>query len=337
MNPNLQRTVVLIVVLCIILFPAIAKTNQVQGASYPMPEQGGDIFEEALEISLPYSGSGTTVGFEDDYDEPCPIWAQAPDVVYSYTPDENINIVVDLWGSDYDTKLFIYNQSLMAIACNDDFYDNYVSRLEMVTLSAGVRYYIVIDGLDTYGGNFEIWVYENQIEIPSDAIPEGEPTLYPGYVDVYNSGCNFSFDQPLLQELVGNASGELDLHCHMGWIAFDPPVYDTDWFKFVIGETGTVNIEFFAQIKTRLAQLEPLDCEMIVVSQYEDSWIGSPATMTVTGQPFSVAWVAVYPAWFIPSGYFLPEYSYLLSFSGLQEGEVSIDNVSWGAVKSLYR
>ena len=302
-----------------------------------VPRQGGDTIVDAQEISLPFSGSGTTVGFANDYDEQCPWTAHAPDVVYSYLPSEDIDIVIDLWGSDYDTKLFVLNENLLGIACNDDFYPNWVSRLEMVSLSAGVQYYIIVDGFNE-SGNYEIQVYENQIDIPPDAVPEGEPTLYLGYVDQYNSGCNFSYENPLMQELVGNESGELTLHGHMGWIALDPIMYDTDWFSIVIGETGAVTIDLFAQIRTRLGQLEPLDCNLVDVSQYVDAWLDLPASMTVTGPPFSVAWVAVYPGRVsLPSGFTNPEFSYLLSFSGLQEGPVVIEQVSWGAVKSLYR
>lgn len=300
------------------------------------PMQGGDTIEDALEISLPFSGSGTTVGFANDYDEQCPWTAHAPDVVYSYFSSEDIGIVVDLWGSDFDTKLFILNENLLGIACNDDFYDNWVSRLEMVTLSAGTRYYIIVDGFNE-SGNYEIQVYENQFEIPPDAIPEGEPTMYFGYVDEYNSGCNYSIDQPLMQEIIGNESGELVLHGHSGWMNIDPLVFDTDWFSFVIGETGTVYFEFIAQIKTHLGHLEPLDCNLFEVSNSVETALDSPVTMTVTGPPFSVAWVAVWPRVSPPSGYTQAEFSYLLSISGLQEGPVAIEQVSWGAVKSLYR
>ena len=301
------------------------------------PGQGGDTIEDALEISLPFSGSGTTVGYANDYDVTCPWGAYAPDVVYSYLPSEDMEIVVDLWGSDYDTKLYILNENLLGIACNDDYYDNWVSRLEMVSLSAGNRYYIIVDGLDDYSGNYEIQVYENQLEFPPDVVPEGEPTLYPGYVDEYNSGCGYSFDQPLMQEIIGNELGELDLHGHTGWLDIDGYSVDTDWYLFVIGETGAVNIDFIAQLGTRLGQLEPLDCNLFDVSQYVDAMVDSPVSMTVTGSPFSVAWVAVWPVWIPPSGYARAEYSYLTSFSGLQEGAVAIEHVSWGAVKSLYR
>jgi hypothetical protein len=50
--------------------------------------QGGDNINDATIInSLPYSDSGTTAGYTDDYQEMCPYAiGDAPDVVYSYIP-----------------------------------------------------------------------------------------------------------------------------------------------------------------------------------------------------------------------------------------------------------
>ena len=64
--------------------------------------QGGDTYDDATEIeSLPFSITGTTDGYTDDYDETCPYaGSTAPDVVYSFSPeydiifdDEVINVI----------------------------------------------------------------------------------------------------------------------------------------------------------------------------------------------------------------------------------------------------
>ncbi len=49
--------------------------------------QGGDTMATATPItSFPFVGSGTTVGFTNDYDTICPYAGSAsPDVVYSFT------------------------------------------------------------------------------------------------------------------------------------------------------------------------------------------------------------------------------------------------------------
>jgi hypothetical protein len=132
---------------------------------------GEDCATAAVIPSLPFSDTGDTTLFLDDYDEICPFDAPgAPDVVYSYAPavDELVNI--SLCGdSAYDTKLFVYEnvcgafQSGTAIACNDDTCTtpsfttgSFVSQLLDVSLTAGNTYYIVVDGWQGDSGVYTI-------------------------------------------------------------------------------------------------------------------------------------------------------------------------------------
>ena len=57
-----------------------------------VPRQGGDTIEDAAVIpGLPYSNTGTTAGYNNDYDEGCPYSTSiSPDVVYSFTPSHTI-------------------------------------------------------------------------------------------------------------------------------------------------------------------------------------------------------------------------------------------------------
>lgn len=107
-------------------------------------KQGGDtIFDATVIPGLPFTDTGNTCGYIDDYDEICPYsGSTAPDVVYSFTPVSDMSIDVDLCGSMYDTKLFIYDSGLNLVACNDDFYFEdpcgiYVSRIEGAPLVGG--------------------------------------------------------------------------------------------------------------------------------------------------------------------------------------------------------
>ena len=133
----------------------------------PNPErQGGDTIALAHVIpSLPwYSDSGTTAGYNDDYDEVCPYTgATAPDVVYKYVATSYVAVNIDLCGSSFDTKLYVYNAALALIACNDDFYFGapcgvYVSKLENVNFNAGTTYYIVVDGYGAASGSYVLTV-----------------------------------------------------------------------------------------------------------------------------------------------------------------------------------
>ena len=54
----------------------------------PIVTQGGETIETAIPItSIPFSDSGMTSGWRDDYNGPCGADSgSAPDVVYSYSP-----------------------------------------------------------------------------------------------------------------------------------------------------------------------------------------------------------------------------------------------------------
>ncbi|MBK9356365.1 MAG: fibronectin type III domain-containing protein [Bacteroidales bacterium] len=76
------------------------------------------------------------------------------DVVYKYTPAANVTVDIDLCGSAYDTKLYVYENTYTPgapFACSDDYYTGapcgqYVSKIIGASLIGGNTYYIVIDG-----------------------------------------------------------------------------------------------------------------------------------------------------------------------------------------------
>ena len=114
--------------------------------------QGGEDIASAAVItpgSLPTTLLGTTLGYADDYADPCGYDGTSPDVVYSYTPivDEYVNF--NMCESSYDTKLWVVEAAGMTVvACNDDGPDclNYQSQIDVVAMGAGLTYYIVIGG-----------------------------------------------------------------------------------------------------------------------------------------------------------------------------------------------
>ena len=126
--------------------------------------QGGETISEATGIwSLPFSGSGTTNGYADDYDEQCPNASTSPDVVYSFRPtEENTAITIDLCLSEYDTKVYVYGPNLQLVACNDDTcgvnppYNR--SKITNLWLPFEELHYIVVDGANGDSGDYEITV-----------------------------------------------------------------------------------------------------------------------------------------------------------------------------------
>jgi len=142
--------------------------------------QGGDTVDDATPINiLPFSASGTTVGYVNDYDAVCPYTGStAPDVVYSLvacdTGDLTINLCID--PTDYDTKLYVYDEFMNEIACNDDYCSvpvSYVSYLgvdngETVPVVAGELYYIIIDGYSSSSGNYGLEITGLDCSTPTE-------------------------------------------------------------------------------------------------------------------------------------------------------------------------
>ena len=132
--------------------------------------QGGDTFADAIAITLPYNGSGSTMGYANDYgpfDDNSNMvcdwgssssWGLASDVVYKLTLTETTNIFVDLENSTYDTALGVYDSTDTALVVANDDYNNLQSFLHC-ELPSGT-YYIVVDGYSTSEGDYEIMVNE---------------------------------------------------------------------------------------------------------------------------------------------------------------------------------
>ena len=158
----------------------------------PAARQGGDTVGEATVIDeLPYSDTGTTVGYTDDYDEVCPYTgSDSPDVVYSFTPGENVALDITLCtGSDYDTKLYIYENDVTPgspYACNDDTCPGYVSELMDLGVTGGNTYYIVIDGYSGDAGNYTLDITEDVYvdPPPNDTCEDAEEITGPYPVTV---------------------------------------------------------------------------------------------------------------------------------------------------------
>jgi len=304
--------------------------------------QGGDTLADAVPLVLPvFDLAGTTAGYTDDYDEACPYLAStSPDVVYSFVPTYDLDLEIDLCGSAYDTKVYVYDQDLALLACNDDFYapghpcGSYVSRIASVPVQAGETCYVVVDG---YGGDWGDYVLDIHvppqcwIECPAGAEVEGEPPLAVDYIDLFNGGCNSDGQQPVLQPITG------PLFCGIsGWyaVAFDD-YRDTDWFVLEIPASGVLEVTGDAEQECFMFELAPQDCDAVSVVQ--TAWIGPclPATLTMSGAPGDTIWFWVGPTTFsAPGPVDVFEFSYLL--------ETNLETVvspsrTWTEVRALFR
>jgi len=295
--------------------------------------QGGDTIADAFEIGLPYAGSGTTAGYSDDYDEVCPYsGSTSPDVVYTFVHPQDEIFSFDLFGSSYDTKIYLYDIDQNLVACNDDFHPDYTSCLEMVPIEGGMTYYLVIDGYGGSSGDYTLSVLDSWscvLPIPAGAIPEGEPPLVTGYVDTYNSGCDSSvpgvtpfqeLPDGLLHGLAGawlNDSGTYD--------------YDIDWYTVTLGASGVVEIEMTPEVMLEMSHWAPTDCSVAEAMQYDGSCHCYAVTMTIVGEPGEVVWIRLVS---MSGGDTGNEFDYLLSATYMP---VAVEARSLSTVKGLFR
>jgi hypothetical protein len=121
----------------------------------------GDLIENPFVVTgIPFEVTGTTDGFNDDYDEECPYTGSTSnDVVYMFSTSGG-TYDFSLCESGYDTKIYIYDVNQVNIGCNDDACNDsdgnpWRSLLESVTLEPGL-YYVVVDGYGGQNGEYEL-------------------------------------------------------------------------------------------------------------------------------------------------------------------------------------
>ena len=322
-----------------------APAKPVDNSVYMPPaevRQGGNTILEAVAIVVPGTWNGTTAGYTNNYDEVCPFsGSTAPDVVYSVTPTESINVDIDLCFSSYDTKLYVYDENLNLVGCNDDFYFGapcftFSSKLENVPMQAGMTYYIIVDGYGSQAGVYQMDITETgpcviTFPPPGPGVQyENEPPLVDGYLDAHNGGCNspeFGYPFQTINE---------NLFCGVsGWYAdtSGEPRRDTDWFLAPLNPSGRLEITGDAEYPTYVFVLYPHDCGSVLVQQ---NLIIGPCnehgeTLTILGAPGSLVWLWVGPTTFDGP---VNEYNYILELD--IHVPVQTESRSWTGVKSLF-
>ena len=297
--------------------------------------QGGDTILDAVMVGIPASEVGTTAGYNDDYDEACPYTGStAPDVVYSFVAPGDMLVDVDLFGSTYDTKVYVYDENLALIACNDDFYSDYVSKIEEMPVLNGVQYFVVIDGYSGAFGNYVMNIIEFipeppcVLECPPAGVAEGEPPLEFNYDDQWNGGCNTPGTEPF--QLI--TSG---IFCGVsGFYVTDAGnSRDTDWFIVTAPVGGVLEVTLDAEVESYLFELGPQDCATVGVIQNVIGGPCAPADMAIAGAEGSPIWIWVGPTdFYAPDGSDLFEYDYVL---WLNIGTATQEQ-TWTGVKALF-
>jgi hypothetical protein len=308
------------------------------------PRQGGDtVFDATVIGGVPFNDAGTNAGYVNDYDEACPYTGStSPDVVYGLIAAEDMAVDVDLCGSSYDTKLYIYDEGLGLVACNDDFYYGdpcgvYVSKLVGVPMIGGSQYFIVIDG---YSGDFGDYLIEVSsfivdppcvLECPDGAALEGEPELMDGYVDEYNSGCGSPGNEPLDYVQVVQPG---DFCAASGW--YDDGFRDNDWFRITLGPEGFFSWDCDAEQPTYMFELLNMpDCANGEVGQIATAGPCLPANLTIYGAPGEQVFFWAGPTTFYPpNGFVGHEYDYVSFFD---TSVIATEDATWSQLKAMYR
>jgi len=308
--------------------------------------EGGETIAVAVPIpALPWSDTGATCDNIDNYDEACPYTiSTSPDVVYSWNATFDGFLFIDLCLSLYDTKVYVYDEAMNLIECNDDAYFGdppecftYSSAIEGCPVASGTTYYIVVDG---YGGDCgEYWIDVEEfvppppcnLTCPDFAQLEGEPPLVDNYTDLWNSGCahpdGYTAQWIECADFCGVA----------GWYTYTGLNYrDTDWFDCTAAAT-VITWTCDAESETNCFELNvPPDCAATVL---QSTTVGpcTPGTIIIDTTPGTIVHLWVGSANFSNPGD-VPdnEYDYVMHVEGIEEVS-AIEQATWSRVRSLYR
>ncbi len=322
--------------------PVAEKESQPTGVPTYEGRVEGDTIEDPFVIDdLPFLGSGDTCPFAHDYDEVCPYTGSAaPDVVYRYDCTHTFMVVIDLCASQYDTKVFVYENEYIhgsPIACNDDYPgcgpNGYRSWL-MIQFLQGNTYYIVVDGYTSDCGVYElyIWDFITCAPCPAHAFVESEPECIDPENDVHNGGCN---SDPPVFDYLEPSEDVIDFCGTSGTYSQGGGTWrDTDWYQIDLASESEIEFRGIAQFSLRIG----------IVDGREGCEGASGFYSYIDVQPCYVAeLIEVLPAgtWWLWVG--------PVDFAGVPCGEpyaceltgyttvTPVENISWSTLKALHR
>lgn len=319
-----------------------APTKDPGSLSIPDPihiDVGGDTIGSATVIpGLPYSDSGNTCGYVDNYAPNCGFAGGAPDVVYAFSPGANINVDIQLCGSSYDTELYVLENGVAnQIACNDD-YCGLSSALFNVALTAGNTYYIVVDGYSANCGSYVIDIAENVpciVDCPPGALAEGEADCVNDVLDFYNAGCNTS--PPAFTDLPCTPGGNVTVCGTYGGFTYTGLSYrDTDWYQINLSAPTAITWCVAGEYDTLIGIIDGnLGCP---VTAFYDSAVNGPCVPGCVSQVLGPGtwWLFVATSGFGPAAGACGG-NYTATLSGYQCGPVSVEPMTWGEIKGDYR
>ena len=308
--------------------------------------QGGDTVADAFQImDLPFTDSGTTCGYANDYDAACPYaGSTAPDVVYAYVAGADNHIEVNLCEAQYDSKVYVCEDDIAnVIACNDDGClgsQGLASRIMEMYLRAGHTYYFVVDGYGPACGDYTLSIQsvaQCVVSCPAGAQLEGEPPCVDDYVDDYNPGCCCA-DPPRFTPIRTDPDGTATMCGRACTFQYHGISYrDSDWYH--IEARGPVTATCIAEFEVQFMIIYS-GCSPDMQFVYTTADRCEPATLQWDFEPGSDCILWVGPTRF--SG--VPESKYVIEVSGRGASEVPEpgdpdvprESDTWGRLKKLF-
>lgn len=218
-------------------------------------DQGADACPATVIGGLPYGDDGTTVGRANNWNTAASCaggggGSFAPDVIYSLTPPSSNTFLISTCSSAFNTLLEIRSGGLCPgttqIACADAGCGG--SAELIVNLSAGVTYYIILDGWGTQSGAYALNVEAmcNVYAQAGDLIECAEtPDSSHARLDCNGGPCNESYGGPALYTYLTH--GQTFFGHGFTYSRLGVPLSDTDWFRFRVYDSCAVRVSTTAE------------------------------------------------------------------------------------------
>ena len=153
-------------------------------------------------------------------------------------------------GSNYDTKLFLFEGTCGGLVCidgnDDDFGCGFSIRRSTITWDSdeGTTYFLLVNGFGSADGNFELSLECEDIEEPcvSDGVYDDVCDADCLEIDVPESFDNTGATVQAGEPSPGAGTGASSCNSQDGWCSFETDVDNSIWFQFVAPASGCVNV-----------------------------------------------------------------------------------------------
>jgi hypothetical protein len=215
--------------------------NLVLSVDEAPPPPPNDDFDNAVAFQdLPFEDTQNTVTATTAPDDPeCA--GNGHTVWYAFTPTQDMEILADTFGSDYDTTLSAWvgkRGSLERVACNDDA-EGLQSRI-LFDVTRGTTYFLMAGSFfDSPGGNLVLTVREPPPPLQMTVRLDSTGSVSRAGVATLRGTLTCS--REAAPDLLGTLRQQVGRRVAVGTFAVnDVPCLDaTRWTARVVGETGT--------------------------------------------------------------------------------------------------